>query len=143
MYWLKKIFKWSLPKSAIDTKVLSSSSVSFASESIEEKEIPPVPTADKTVETIAKLRVDVGKIRDEAKDSLKTARDTRTLVYFGFLILLVMVVGLFFSYLQFIYTETKNINSEILKNQSNVNILNSDFQRFKDCLKRGGWNICF
>lgn len=143
MYWLKKIFKWAgfLSEDVANTETPDSTSSVVSS--VEDRGVPPTPTDDETVKTIVKLRAEVEKIRDEAKDSLETARDTRALVFLGFFILLFMIAGLVFAYWQFTYSANREIRDQLIENKFKMLDIEKDFQAFKKCLEAGGWKTCF
>jgi hypothetical protein len=84
------------------------------------------------------------KLADEnAKKTLRISEDTRALVIFGFLVLLLMVAGMILAYWQFIYLDGKETNKEIIENKIKMIEIESQSEIFKNCLKSGGWSKCF
>ena len=72
---------------------------------------------------------------------LKETNRVATLVYVGFIALLIVVIGIAFGYWEFIYTS--NINNYRPNVLEKIDKNTSDLEKLKTCLKEGGWNRCF
>lgn len=93
---------------------------------------------DDKIQEIENVKIDIQKIRKGADDSLKITRDTRGLVFFGFLALVLVVIGIAFGYWQFIFTASKNEDYKYGLSEKINNNLN-EIKKLKLCLDSNKW----
>ncbi len=85
----------------------------------------------------------IDKIDEKVQKIEGISDKTTNLVIFGFLVLLLMVAGIFLSYWQFIYLDNRETNQQIMENKFRMLDLEDNSEIFKNCLKLGGWKKCF
>lgn len=91
---------------------------------------------------------EINKQKKEVKETFDIAKDTRSLVVFGFFALLIVVIGIAYGYWQFIYTASRNddyrykVSEKIFQNSSDISEVKNGLKELKNCLRLGGWNYC-
>lgn len=97
---------------------------------------------------IKKISDQLKYLEKKAEYSLKLSKDAINLVVLGFIALVIVVIGIGYGYLQFVYDNSRsedyryNVQEKLNKNTNDFDNLKKDYNNFKDCLKRGGWNMC-
>ncbi len=94
-------------------------------------------------EELSRAKETIKTAERNAEKILKISEDTRSLVIFGFFVLLLMVAGMILAYWQFTYLDGKDTNKQIMENKIQMMELEKNSEIFKNCLKLGGWNKCF
>jgi len=88
----------------------------------------------------------IEKIEKDAKSAVEKAEGTAKLVYLGFVILLVMVAGMFLDQVRFVFegqaTHNETFLDRLNTQETEIVLLKNEFIDFKKCLRAGGWNIC-
>ena len=91
---------------------------------------------------------EVEKQKEEVKEAIYIARESRSYVFYGFVALLIFVIGIAIGYWQFIYTASKNddyrynMSEKIFKNTADISKAMNDLKELKNCLILGGWKYC-
>lgn len=117
-------------------------------------EVPIYPEEKRPVADFTKkLPLLMKKVTESEKKlgkALGEHEKLKTLTYLGFLILLVMFLGLLLGYWQFMYTAGKNEDyryDSIYNMESDRKLeivkLNNELENLKTCLKLDGWKQCF
>ncbi len=92
-----------------------------------------------TVGDILALKNEWGSLLERAETRI---RHTETITYFGFFIIVLMIVALVFSYIEFVYSGSKNDDYKYNISQQ-VSEQGAELKLLKECLKLGGWKDCF
>jgi len=180
-YWLekiKRILNWFKNKMKKETGITSVPSVSPSSSlphpvspSSSVSEATSVSSnfqddLDKLTRELSAQKIQIEKTKKQAEKAERNAaslleeiKQSKNFVYLGFLIMLLMIIGMILSYVEFIYSGSKNddykynLTIETAKLQSNISILEKDVEELKseseekdDCLKsRRYWQYeeCF
>ncbi|HCC06270.1 TPA: hypothetical protein DEP94_02865 [Candidatus Nomurabacteria bacterium] len=103
---------------------------------------------------VIQILQEVKDIKEEAKDLLKDVKykvgvqekkieSMSSLVFLGFFVLILMVVGLLMSYIQFIYSNNLESVSKYDILDEKITNQNIEMILLKKCLKTGAYGICF
>lgn len=98
-----------------------------------------IKNIDKDVSDYKKI---ASSINEDVEKTKTVSEKTRDLVIFGFFVLLLMVIAIIFSYIEFIYSGSKNDDYKYNLSQQ-VNNQENEIDMLKLCLKAGGWGKCF
>jgi hypothetical protein len=91
---------------------------------------------EKSTGDIGGYREELRIIKENAEEAVKKSKDTQSLVFLGFFVLLLMVIGLVFGYIQFLVNGNKEVNQRDQKNiYEMINSENKlkDSSRITDC----------
>lgn len=84
------------------------------------------------------LKDEIIEIKDEANKSLRIMERTRDLVFFGFFVLLVMVVTMLATYMEFVYSGSKNDDYKYSLSIK-VSDIENQMKSLKECLDVSKW----
>jgi len=91
-----------------------------------------------TTDDINSYRRELKLIRDDARDTRKTVTRMENITYLGFIVLIFMLMGLVFVYIEFVYSGSKNddykydLSRKLSDSENEIKIL-------KICLNTSGW----
>ena len=100
-----------------------------------------LPKEDSTGD-ITEYRKELKVIKNEAVKTNRTIERIENITYLGLIIIIFMVLGLVFGYIEFVYSGSKNDDYKYNLSQQ-VNNQENEINMLKLCLKAGGWNKCF
>lgn len=100
------------------------------------------PPKEDSTGDITEYRRELKVIKDEAVKTNRTVERIENITYLGLIIIIFMVFGLVFGYIEFVYSGSKNDDYKYNLSQQ-VNNQENEIDMLKLCLKAGGWNKCF
>lgn len=106
--------------------------------SITLEDIPTQQDTERFGQRLNKLEERVDKTFERLD---QRAESMTNLVVFGFIVLLIMVAAILFSYVEFVYSGSKNDDYKYTLSER-VSELQTKFDTLKACFKAGGWNVC-